>query len=276
MNVSGRNLKCFSPGNRKVWVNNEFSKLTMSFSESSQMSIHAVFPGHLGTLRKVVYFLISSKWLVNLALDVRTCPTNGPVLVLLSSFSEAVVLEGVSDQADVDPVVKLEEVALVLRPVGPKCHGVDVWAEDEKLLLLDIIYSLSCLQSLLKGKVKFTWFVHNLHLLYLFLHILSCLAFLFFGFFIYCSVYLRLLVSSRDGCRRTRFENIWCLLRSEPTIISWKRALLLGMLISDPVPACCLRTWLHGRRSSWSSDTVAAVVSDRLFLILLQPSVSFE
>ena len=72
-------------------------------------------------------------------------------MVLLSGLSEAVVFKGVSDQVDVDPVVKLEEVALVLWPVWPKCHRVDVWAEDEKLLLLDIVYGLSCLQGLLKG-----------------------------------------------------------------------------------------------------------------------------
>lgn len=77
--------------------------------------------------------------LVNLHLDIGRGPADRPFVVSLRSLSEAVVLQRVAQQRNRRTVIKFEIVALVRGQVRPDRHGVDVGAEDEELLLHDVV-----------------------------------------------------------------------------------------------------------------------------------------
>ena len=51
---------------------------------------------------------------------------------------------------NVDPIVKLKEVAMVLWLVRSDSHRIDIWPEDQVFLLLDVVNSFRCFKSLLE------------------------------------------------------------------------------------------------------------------------------
>ena len=139
-------------------------QLTMSFSEASQVTVHAVLAGHLCALGEVIDYLIASQGLIGLSFDVWRGPGKGPLLVSLCAFTKAIIFKCVSDKSHVDAVIKLEKVPFILWLVRSEGHRVDVGPEDEILLSWNCIYGLVLLKSLIKCKVKLAWLMLDDHL----------------------------------------------------------------------------------------------------------------
>ena len=111
----------------------------MGLSQAGKVTVHAVLAGHLCALGKVVHFLMPSQALVNLHLNIGRGPADRPFVVSFRSLAEAVVLQRVAQQRNRHTVVKFEIVALVRGQVRSDRHGVDVGAEDEELLLHNVV-----------------------------------------------------------------------------------------------------------------------------------------
>lgn len=101
----------------------------MKLPHSCKETIHAVFPGNLCWLRKVIDFLVSCECLIDLWLDVAACPHDSEFLVSLSCLSESVIFKEVTYESDVNLIILLEVISFVLWLVRPDTYWINIWTE---------------------------------------------------------------------------------------------------------------------------------------------------
>jgi len=107
---------------------------SMLLPHPGEMLIQAVFSGDLSRLRPVVNFLELAKSLIGLRLDVGARPHDRPLLLSIIDLSKAIVLKRISNEPDLNTIVKLEVQVFILGLIGADAHRVYVRTEHHVLL----------------------------------------------------------------------------------------------------------------------------------------------
>ena len=104
--------------------------LAMDLAHLGDLLVHEVFPCDVVRVGEVVDFLVTLKRLIDRTLHSRARPHYGPLIFSgIGLLSEAVVLEGVSDDLDI-AFVELEVVAAVRGDKGTDGNGVFVGTKN--------------------------------------------------------------------------------------------------------------------------------------------------
>jgi len=90
------------------------------------MFVEAVFTGNFCSFGPMIYFLESTKSLIDYRFDVRAGPHNAPLLFSIVDFAETIVLKSIPYQPNIYIVIKLKVELFVLGFVRPYRHWINV------------------------------------------------------------------------------------------------------------------------------------------------------